>query len=327
MLPRRAIVVAATVSALTAGGVALVGTTAASPPAPSSEQGPLTTAPANAGANSAPRSPATAAKATAPAIVCPDVAGSSTASRGVGSAAHLFTRTTAGGVTIRAYRFGAGTVSGCGPIPAPGAGMLPAFACDGGAVTLEMSDDAVVGVGTVGAWAVPMETPSTSTTTTDPSGTLDPEQLSSGTFGVGEGAPVWWVAVEVASDVAHAQVTFADGTTDDMVPVDGIVALAAPVTADARTNSDPYTVRATVTFSDASGRVLSTQTLPLPTPTPAPTPAPVPLPMPVTPSTPSPIPAVTTMTAPAGAGAPSTGTGSTTPNTTTDSGASPDPAP
>jgi hypothetical protein len=214
-------------------------------------------------------------------------------------------------------------VYGCGPLSATGAGTLPAFACDGRAVTIEMSDAAVAGVGTLGAWALPMEAPSASTTTTDPSPALDPGQLSSGAFGVAEGAPVWWVAVAVAPDVADARVAFTDGATDDMVPVDGIVVLAAPVRVDATSDSDPYTVRATVTLRDASGQVVSTEALPPATPSPAPTPSPVPLPTPAPPPMSTPVTAVTTTTAVGAVGDASSGTGSVTPDTATGTGASP----
>ena len=220
----------------------------------------------------------------------------------VGSATHVFTRTTADGIVIRVYRV-ASTVP-CGPIQGTvvpsggvssgtlaggasggtgsngtgsstggsGSGSVPVPVCPLGPVaTVGLSDDTAVGQGTLGGVVS-----GTGIDTTDPG---VPTAQASGAFGVDEGDPVWWVAVRVGPDVASVGVTFADGSTDQMAPVDGIAVLAhhiAPTTASG--TPGPEVVRATVRLVGSSGAVLGTVTLPAPTPTPSPTPTPAPSP-------------------------------------------------
>jgi hypothetical protein len=131
-------------------------------------------------------------------------------------------------------------------------------------------------------------TATTTTTTTSPTPTTppagassEPLAIDSGAFGVVEGDPVWWVAVEVSSDVTSVEMTFPDGSTDQMAPVDGVAVLAHRVTAAvASAGTGPYDVRGTLQILGAGGTVLSTVTLPQ-TPTSAPGPVAVPLPAPV----------------------------------------------
>ena len=155
-----------------------------------------------------------------------------------------------------------------------------------------MSDTTAVGQGDLGPTAT-TSTPATPTPATPtpatptpaptptpatPNAGTEPQSISTGTFGVLEGDPVWWVASAVGSDVATAHVTFANGSTDEMTPVNGIVVLAHHVTPAAA--SDPYAVVGTVQFLDAAGTVLGTVTLPEPVVTSPPPPVPVPLPYP-----------------------------------------------
>ena len=50
--------------------------------------------------------------------------------------------------------------------------------------------------------------------------------LHYGVFGISEGAPTQWVAVATGPDVGSVKVTFADGSTDEMQPVEGFAVLA-----------------------------------------------------------------------------------------------------
>jgi hypothetical protein len=137
-----------------------------------------------------------------------------------------------------------------------------------GAVSIELSDDTAVGVGTLfdgfGSTAV---------TTNAGTGPVVPV---SDAFGVAEGTPVWWTAVSVGSDVASAQMTFADGSTDQMAPIDGVVVLAHSIDPGvAAAGPGPYVVRGTLRLLDSSGAVLNTVSIPEVTATPAMPPVPV----------------------------------------------------
>jgi hypothetical protein len=118
-------------------------------------------------------------------------------------------------------------------------------------------------------------TTSTPTTTTTPPS--EPQQLTTGSFGVQEGDPVWWVAVEVDSSVTSVRMTFPGGSSDQMAPVNGIAVLAGRVAPTvAAGGPGPYVVRGTLDLLGADGSVLKTVTLPE-EPVPVPSPAPVPL--------------------------------------------------
>jgi hypothetical protein len=192
---------------------------------------------------------------------------------GIGSATHIFTRTTADGVTIRTYRLPASGPCDCGPLPValPSGTATSGTATSGpavlteGAVSVELSDDTAVGQGTLLDGSVVSATTANADTEA-----IDPV---SDAFGVVEGAPVWWTAMSVASDVASAQMTFADGSTDQMVPVDGVVVLAHHIdTTVASSGAGPDVVRGTLRLLDSSGAVLTTVSVPLPTPMPQPGP-------------------------------------------------------
>jgi hypothetical protein len=278
----------------------------------------------------APRVPGGAATPSSggPAVASPCMGVPGPASDGgTGSATHLFTRTTADGVTIRAYRLAQAFVMPCGvptPVPlggsggsqgttgtavappatvapgtvvpdtAPGTTAVPATTtttaalepavvpAGGGSVSVELSDAAAVGQGGLSSSVCEVApgvgadagAPPASNGDAVP-GTVEPRQVTTGAFGVVEGDPVWWVAVDVGGDVASVRMTFAGGTVDQMAPVDGVAVVAARVGAAASGGSGPYSVRGTLDLLDASGGVVATVTLPVkPTVVPVPVPAP-----------------------------------------------------
>lgn len=199
----------------------------------------------------------------AAAVACPMIPASDPTgdSSGVGSASHVFTRTTADGVTIRTYLLPSTGVCGCGPIPAASAGSPSTQSVASGAevsegvVSIELSDDTAVGEGTLFTTSGP-------SATTANAGT-DANMTVSDAFGVAEGTPVWWTALPVGPDVANATMTFADASTDQMAPVDGLVVLAHPIDPTvASSGQGPFVVRGTLRLFNAAGAVLQTVALP-----------------------------------------------------------------
>src|SRR5207248_1511231 len=77
-----------------------------------------------------------------------------------------------------------------------------------GTLVADVSNDVAVGRGALDPAASPV-----------PSDVVP--ALASGSFGLDEGTPSTWVAVRVATDVAVARATFADGVIDEMQPVEG----------------------------------------------------------------------------------------------------------
>jgi hypothetical protein len=180
----------------------------------------------------------------------------------VGAASHLFTRTTADGITIRSYHLASSGPCGCG---------------SSGPLSVELSDQSAVGQGFLGDEPDPVAT--TADARTEPIG------LASGAFGVVEGSPVWWTAVAVGPEVASVSMSYPDGSTDQMAPIDGVAVLAAPIKTSAAVSGDgPYEVRGTLRLLGASGAVVTTVTLPQATPTPMPMQGPIspPVPLPIT---------------------------------------------
>jgi hypothetical protein len=329
-------------------GEAAAAPVAARAPGPGST--PSTTAPSGGIRSLAPT-------ASGPAVMCPNSSGGSTgASSGpsatngsgdIGSATHVFTRTTADGVTVRVYQDATTGVS-CIGVPTPmagsGANRTPATTTapepsgsassplfeTGPNVSIELSDGDAVGQGAIaqmrcvvapdggvggaapppGVITNPTNTGPTNTgpVTTGPTNTVptntgppttgptntqpvtatttppspgQPRQLSTGTFGIVEGDPVWWVAVEVGTEVTSVRMTYPDGAADEMAPVSGVAVLAhkvAPALASA--DAGPYEVRGTLELLGAGGSVLDTVTLPQQF-----SPVPVPTPMPLQPAT------------------------------------------
>ena len=105
--------------------------------------------------------------------------------------------------------------------------------------------------------------PTTATTTTAVARRVSPRQLVTGVFGVVEGDPVWWVAVEVGTEVTSVRVTFPDGATDEMAPVGGVAVLAHQRDrARGVGRHRALWVRGTLAAPRAGGSVLDTVTLP-----------------------------------------------------------------
>ncbi len=134
----------------------------------------------------------------------------------------LFVRTTTDGVTIRAYlqeNLPAAGETKCatdqGEVPCPT--VPPECSAPTAHLQAGLSNDAAVDPG-----FVPV-------TTADPTGS--PDVLHASYFGVMEGDPAAWVAVKADAAVARVRVRFADGATDEMVPVEGYAVLAHRTTA------------------------------------------------------------------------------------------------
>jgi hypothetical protein len=108
----------------------------------------------------------------------------------------------------------------------------------------------------------------------------EPRDIATGAFGIAEGDPVWWVAVDVGTDVSSVKVTFADGSSDQMVPVGGVAVLAHHVAAaTAGSGQGLSVVRGTLELVGTDGGAPTTVALPSPTigsvPPSGPVPAPV----------------------------------------------------
>jgi len=192
--------------------------------------------------------PASAGPAVAPA---PGVAvagatggGSSSAVVSVGklggSMTKEFVRTTADGVSIRAYSISIPkSMSADGQVV-----CAPVFP----SLNNEVSTTAVVG--------------DTYGVQTSPSGALT--DATTGVVGLGEGSPVWVVTARAGAGVAQVRMTFADGKTDGMAPVGGWVTLAhiaPPGSTSQPVVSSDLGVTGTLQALDPSGKVLGTVTL------------------------------------------------------------------
>jgi hypothetical protein len=123
----------------------------------------------------------------------------------------------------------------------------------------------------------PATAPTTTGAQTAASPPSQPQELATGTFGVLEGDPVWWVAVEVGPGVTSVQMTFPDGASDQMAPVNGIAVLAHRVSvAVASVDPGPDVVRGSLRLLGSGGGVVATVSLPQEaTPVPVLTPAPL----------------------------------------------------
>jgi len=178
----------------------------------------------------------------------------------------LFLRTTADGVTIRAYlqeSLAGYAEDKCAAdqssIPCP----KPPPECAPPSTQLQagLSDDGAIEPG----W-VPVNT-------TDTPGSL--QVLQSSYFGVVEGDPAAWVAVKADAGIARVRVRYADGATDEMVPVDGYAVLAHRMAApaaptdmgpasspeEAKAQMQAHLPQGSAEALDASGAVVSTADL------------------------------------------------------------------
>ncbi len=139
----------------------------------------------------------------------------------------LFFRTTADGVTIRAYR---SHLAAAMPVPEPvGCVGGPAVDCPTApecidmvvptaVVTGELSTEAAV---TVASGAV------ATASAVDPD--VPVSETSWGMFGVEEAAPARWVIATVSGNITRVRASFPGGITDEMRPIDGVVLLASQV--------------------------------------------------------------------------------------------------
>ncbi len=293
----RLVALAAAVVVMAATGAGYVALASSGAPAPRAGATPAAPGTGRAATDSAagPLVPGgSSGSAGSGAIACPMIPATT---GGVGRASHLFTRTTADGVTIRAYFAPAVQGCGCGPIPQTSTTLAPVESSsagstsssgpsptamtgvmlDGGSVSVELSDESAVGQGTL---FDPLGTTTSTATPSSTTVTADPASAVSDAFGVAEGAPVWWVAVPVGPEVARATMTFADGSTDQMAPQDGVVVLAHQIDpATASSGDGPYEVRGTLQLLDSADAVVKTLTFPQAAPPPTPVPGSPPTPV------------------------------------------------
>jgi hypothetical protein len=165
----------------------------------------------------------------------------------------LFTRT-AGSVDIRGFLV-------TSTIKLPQGYATPACAIYGPRFEAEVSTPKMVGTATAGFLS-----PDPTKALTDVDGTI---------LGVAEGDPTLVVTAYAGKSVAEVRVTgFSGGATDTMVPVSGWVALAGSTTASSTSVASPVKV-GMITALNASGQVLSSQTVTVPTSSAG---APIPLP-------------------------------------------------
>lgn len=195
----------------------------------------------------------------------------------------LFVRTTADGIAVRAYL---GDITppeppkvACpdgAPCPILPSTALPADCFPSAMLRAELSNQAAVEPGFV---SIPK---------------LAPDQavgvVQAGFFGVQEGSPAAWATVHTTDAVATVRVRFADGTVDEMTPVQGYAVLAhqtpAPPPPDPSAGPEAFKKsmlpEGTVEGLDASGAVVATAALtdqvapsaPCTMPEPVPAPAP-----------------------------------------------------
>ena len=193
----------------------------------------------------------------------------------VGSATHVFTRSTADGVEVRVYS--EPSVSPCQCATAP-SGPTQGEGVTSSSQTTAFMDIELSDTDAVGNGGLSTESDASGPTTSTSSASAEPVAMTSGAFGVVEGDPVWWVAVSVGAEVAKVQMTFPDGSSDVMAPVDGMAVVAHSIDpSEATSGSGPYAVRGTLQLLDQSGAVINTITLPEAPPNPVPLPLPTPV--------------------------------------------------
>jgi hypothetical protein len=145
-----------------------------------------------------------------------------------------FVRTTADGVTLRAYQ----------PSTAP---AIPGCLVLVPGLLVEVSTAEVAG-GAAGFLAAGAQAPF--------------KAISESVIGVAEGAPVWVMTAQTDPSVVQVRAVFSDGKTDQMAPVDGWVALghvAPPAVANQAT--DPGSA-GSLEALDAHGKVIGRASLP-----------------------------------------------------------------
>ena len=174
---------------------------------------------------------AAAASAGAPVSGAGGAVGVATVAPG-GKLTKVFVRTTADGVTIRAYRTQAEPSPAACPIP-----VVPGLVAE--VSTSEITAQSVVGISPASEHLI---------------------GFTSAIVGVAEGAPVWVVTAQVDGSVAQVRAAFADGKTDQMSPVGGWAVLAH--VAPTGTTYTPPT--GSIQVMDKAGKVLDSQPFPAP---------------------------------------------------------------
>jgi hypothetical protein len=152
--------------------------------------------------------------------------------------ARVFTRTTAGGVTIRAYR---ANVAPTSAVPGPPWWTPPGWCYPNGYVQADMSDNAVAGVGFAPLFAAQQNGSKVG-------GTLS-------VIGQNEQAVRWIVVAQGPTEAATLRASFPDGSRDAMAPVGGVAVLVG------HGKPDLKDAKVTVAALDASGGTIATRTI------------------------------------------------------------------
>jgi hypothetical protein len=153
---------------------------------------------------------------------------------GTSTLERLFRRTTSDDIQIRGY---------LSPVNSVCEGtMCPLTACVPDAQIIgQLSTEAAVGYAIGGRFA---------------KAAPDIKVTGAGFFGAnGEGSPVEWIIAQASDRVAKVRMTFLDGATDEMAPVQGAVILAAP--------SDPAKTGGTLEAFDAGGTLVGHAPIPV----------------------------------------------------------------
>jgi hypothetical protein len=152
--------------------------------------------------------------------------------------ARVFTRATAGGVTIRAYR---ANVAPASAVQGPPWWAPPGWCYPNGYVQADLSDDAVAGVGFAPLFAAQQNGSKVG-------GTLS-------VIGQNEQAVRWIVIAQGPTDAATLRASFPNGSRDAMAPVGGIAVLVGHGSPDLKD------AKITLAALDASGGTIATRTI------------------------------------------------------------------
>ncbi len=152
--------------------------------------------------------------------------------------ARVFTRTTPGGVTIRAYR---ADVTPESSAQGPPWWTPPGWCFPNGYVQADVSDDAVAGAGYAPLFAAQRDGSKVG-------GTLS-------VIGQNEQAVRWIVVAQGPPGAAKLRASFPDGSVDEMAPVGGVAVLVG------HGGADLQKAKVTLTAVDASGGTIATTTI------------------------------------------------------------------
>lgn len=153
--------------------------------------------------------------------------------------ARVFVRTTASGVTVRAYRGDLDQASTGGP-----PWWSPADYCyPSGLLQADVSND-VMAASTAGSLYKAFKDASVGG--------------SVALVGTGEQSPLWVVIAQGPANTAKLRATFPDGSHDEMTPVDGVAVLIGPASSDVKDDANAHV---TITALDGSGATVSSAQL------------------------------------------------------------------